>query len=108
MRGGPPVQDAAVSRSDPYVMSYDQPAVSAASAYVFPKKPMGRAGIERRGSAPRWPASSGQHVNSHDRRSTRRCPHYPALAIDRAEVYVRRRTKRDAAAGAPAGGAGIF
>jgi hypothetical protein len=32
----------------------------------------------------------------------------PALAIDRAEVYVRRRTNRYAAAGAPAGGAGIF
>ena len=32
----------------------------------------------------------------------------PALAIDRAEVYVRRRTNRDAAAGAPEGGAGIF
>ncbi len=41
-------------------------------------------------------------------RSTRRCPHYPAVAIDRAEVYVRRRTNRDAAVGAQAGGAGIF
>src|SRR4051794_20343768 len=35
-------------------------------------------------------------------------PHYPAVAIDRAEVYVRRRTNRDAAVGAQAGGAGIF